>query len=82
VFGQPEVKFLGYLVFGAGTCRLPGKVEAIWDFKRPQTVKGLRQFLGTVNFYRRFIPGAASIITPLNDLVHGKAKGWVPVTIQ
>jgi hypothetical protein len=35
VFGQPEVKFLGYLVSGAGTHPLPGKVEAIRDFKRP-----------------------------------------------
>jgi len=79
VFGQPEVKFLGYLVSGAGTSPLPGKVEAIRDFKRPQTVKGLRQFLGMVNFYRRFIPGAASIHAPLNDLLQGNAKGRAPV---
>jgi hypothetical protein len=36
VFGQPEVKFLGYLVSGAGTCQLPEKVETIRDFKRPR----------------------------------------------
>jgi hypothetical protein len=80
VFVKPEVKFLGYLVSGAGTCPLPGKVEAIRDFKRPQTVKGLRQFLGMVNFYRRFIPGAASIHEPLNNLLQGNAKGRTPVT--
>jgi hypothetical protein len=27
VFGQPELKFLGYLVSGAGTCSLPERVE-------------------------------------------------------
>jgi hypothetical protein len=41
VFGQPEVKSLGYLLSGAGTCPLPDKGETIRDFKRPQTVKGL-----------------------------------------
>jgi hypothetical protein len=80
VYGQPEVKFLGYLVSGAGTCPLPGKVEAIRDFKRPQTVKGLRQFLGMVNFYHHFIPGAASIHAPLNDVVQGNANRRAPVT--
>jgi hypothetical protein len=79
VFGQPEVKFLGYLVSGAGTCPLPAKVEAIREYKRPQTVKGLRQFLGMVNFYRRFIPGAARVQAPLNDLLQGNVKGRTPV---
>ena len=80
VFGQPEVKFLGYLVSGAGTCPLHEKVEAIREFKRSQTVKGLRQFLGMINFYRRFIPGAARAQAPLNDLLQGNAKGRAPVT--
>ena len=69
------MKFLGYLLSGAGTCPLPGKVEAIRDFKRPQTVKGLRQLLGMANSYRCFIPRAASIHAPLNDLLQGNAKG-------
>jgi hypothetical protein len=56
VFGQKEVRFLGYLVSGAGTRPLPEKVEAIKGFAQPQTVKSLRQFLGMINFYRRFIP--------------------------
>ena len=80
VFGQTEVKFLGYLVSGAGTCSLPEKVETIRDYKRPQRVKGLRQFLGMINFYRRFIPGTARIKGPLNDLLHDNAKGLAPVT--
>jgi hypothetical protein len=80
VLGQPEVKFLGYLVSGAGTCPLPEKVQTIRDFKRPQTVKGLRQFLGMINFYRRFIPGAARVEAPLNDLLQGNEKGRAPVT--
>jgi hypothetical protein len=57
VFGQPEVKSLVYLVSDAGTFPLPEKVETIRDFNLPQTVKGLRQFLGMINFYRRLYLG-------------------------
>jgi len=80
VFGQEEVRFLGYLVSGAGTRPLPEKVEAIRGFAQPQTVKSLRQFLGMINFYRRFIPRAAVTQAPLNDLLQGNAKGRTPVT--
>lgn len=36
-----------------------------------------------MNFYRRFLPGAAGILAPLNDLLRGEAKGkmlvaWTP----
>jgi hypothetical protein len=54
-------------------------VEAIRGFEKPHTVKGLREFLGMINFYRRFIPRAAVIQAPLNDLLQGNAKGRAPV---
>lgn len=80
VFGATEVKFLGYLVSAQGTQPLPEKVQAIRDFKKPETVKQLRQFLGTLNFYRRFVPGAAKDQAELNDVLRGpKTKGKTPV---
>ena len=42
-------------------------------------MKSLRQFLGMINFYRRFMPGAARIQEPLNDLLRGNVKGRTPV---
>ena len=33
-----------------------------------------------INFYRRFIPGAAKILQPLNDLLRGAKKGNMPIT--
>jgi hypothetical protein len=38
-------------------------------------VKELQGFLGLVNFYRRFIPAAASILKPLTDSLKGGPKG-------
>lgn len=79
VFGEPEVKFLGYLVSGSGTQPLPEKVDVIRTFPQPTTVKKLRQYLGMLNFYRRFLPRAAEVQAPLNNLLQGNVKGKTPV---
>jgi len=56
VFGQEvkEVKFLGYLVSGAGIGPLPARVKAILGYQKPETAKDLRGYLGMLNFYRDF----------------------------
>lgn len=80
VFGRHEVTFLGYTVSEAGVRPLDSKVTAINDYPVPKTVKELRRFLGMMNFYRRFLPGAASLQAPLNSLLAGpKAKGSRPI---
>lgn len=80
VFAAAEVKFLGYIVNKEGTRPLADKVKAIVDFPRPEVVKQLRRFLGMINFYRRFIPNAASVQSPLNRLLCGrKVKGNAPI---
>lgn len=80
VFGKQEVKFLGYSVDASGTKPLPEKVQDIFNFPKPETIKQLRRFLGMINFYRRFISNAAEMQSPLNDLLKvPKAKGQTPV---
>jgi len=75
ILGKKKIKFLGYEVSASGTQPLPAKVEAIKDFSKPATIKQLRRFLGMVNFYRRFIPGAAKEQAIFNDMLRGpKAK--------
>lgn len=78
-FGVSEVNFLGYHISAKGTRPLPTKVEAVQNFPAPKTVRELRRFLGMLNFYRRFIPGAASLQAPLNTLLTGSVKGSHPV---
>lgn len=79
VFGQPHVKFLGYMVSNCGTEPSPAKVQVIRDYPRPNNMKQLRQFLGALNFYRRFIPKAAELQAPLNSLLQGNVKGKIAV---
>lgn len=79
-FGQSEVTFLGFHISQQGTRPLDDKIKAIQEFPPPQTVNGLRRFLGMLNFYRRFIPHAASDQAPLHGMLSGpKVKGTQPL---
>lgn len=73
-FGASAVHFLGYLVSEKGTEPLPDKVAAIREYPKPTTAKEVRQFLGMLNFYRRFLPRAAKTQAPINDLLKGNLK--------
>jgi ribonuclease HI len=44
------------------------KVVGVEDWPQPQTKKQLESFLGTINFYRRFIKDFSAIARPLHDL--------------
>ncbi|KRZ82122.1 Transposon Tf2-6 polyprotein [Trichinella sp. T8] len=79
VFFAPDLEFLGFKVCSQGIKPLAEKVEAIRRFRQPTTMHELRQFLGCVNFYRRFIPRAATLLAPLEKLTsshnsHNKLK--------
>ena len=58
---------------------LADRVRAINEAPLPANIKALRGYLGTINFYRRFIPEAAKILQPLNDLLQGAKKGNMPI---
>ena len=68
-FGVPELDFLGFHVDSSGIRPLESKIQAIRDFPQPPNQQKLREFLGLVNFYRRFIPNGASLLHPLNLLL-------------
>lgn len=65
IFGVDELEFVGHKISSYGSTPLPSKVSAVSHFPQPQTVRGLQEFLGMVNFYHRFIARAAEILQPL-----------------
>jgi hypothetical protein len=73
-FAATQVKFLGHMVSETGITPLPKHVTAIQEFPAPGTVKQLQQFLGMINFYRRFLPKIAATLRPLTDLLRGNPK--------
>jgi len=88
VFAKSEIKFLGHRVSEQGILPDQERVQVIRNFERPNTVKQLKRFLGMINFYRRFIPGAAADQVLLNDFLKGYKKNsklsinWTTDSIQ
>ena len=79
MLGRAEVKFCGYLISDDGIRPPPEKLDAIKNCPKPTTVKGLKSFLGAVNFYRAAIPNFATIAAPLHKLLQGKKPRFAPL---
>ncbi|CAI2734883.1 unnamed protein product [Schistosoma spindalis] len=75
IFGVPALEFLGHYINSQGIKPLPEKVEGIISYPEPTSVKSLRRFLGTCNFYRRFLPHCAEVLQPLTDLLKSDKAG-------
>ena len=69
LFGVTELDFLGHHIDQHGITPLPAKVQAVRDFPQPQSQRQLRQFIGLVNFYHRFLPHGAGLMQPLHALL-------------
>ena len=74
VFGVSSLTFLGHVVDEHGIKPLPEKVQHIQDFPPPSSLRRLREFLGLLNFYRRFVPHCADTLQPLTDLLKNRKK--------
>jgi hypothetical protein len=74
VFAVPELDFLGHRISAAGVTPLRDNVQVILDFPKPTDGKSLQRFLGMINFYRRFLPGAAGTLRPLTAALSGNPK--------
>ena len=66
---------MGHLLTPAGLKADPAKVEAILDMPLPTDVKGLKRFLGMVNYLAKFLP-LLSDMTELLQRLEDKAADW------
>ena len=74
-FNTIEVEFLGYIVSTEGVRMDPARVATIADWPAPTSFRGVQQFLGFANFYRRFVRDYSKISAPLSDLLKGGKEG-------
>ena len=65
---KTHVQYLGHLVSGKGIRPLPEKLDSIKRTPAPTTPKEIKQFLGLVGYYRKFIPRFADIARPMTNL--------------
>src|SRR3979490_3575358 len=81
-FEKEKVEYLGLVVSEGKVEMDPVKVEGVSRWPVPKTKNELQQFLGFVNFYRRFIQGFANIAKPLHELTGNKAWNWGPEQLK
>lgn len=68
IFGVKSLHFLSHIITDKGILPSPEKVEAINNLSIPNSLKGLQQFVGMVNYYNRFIPKLAEMLCPIYNL--------------
>jgi len=73
IFGKKEIDYLGFTINSQGTKPLATRIETVHNMSKPKDINGLR-FIGIINFYRRFIPNAASIQAPLHEYLTNTKK--------
>ena len=64
-FMQTEVAFLGHIVGRTGLACDPEKLSAVRNWHEPNRVKAVRQFVGFIGYYRRFVRNLAELADPL-----------------
>ena len=69
-----ELHYLGHLLTTKGIKPQLEKVKAISELKPPKTQKGIREFLGMVGYYRKFIHRFADAARPLTKLTRKGIK--------
>ncbi|GJU24469.1 putative reverse transcriptase domain-containing protein [Tanacetum coccineum] len=69
-----KVQFIGHVIDSQGIHKDPAKIESIKNWASPKTPTELRQFLGLVGYYRRFIEGFLKISKPMTKLTQKSVK--------
>ena len=68
-FAQHTVKYLGHIL-GNNTVRPHhDNLKSIREFPTPEKKKNIRQFLGKINFYHKYIPNSTKSLEPLHALL-------------
>ena len=68
-FAFIKLKYLGHVAGKNGLEPDPDKVKAITEFPQPRTIRNVREFLGMVGYYRRFIKEFSKIAKPMLNLL-------------
>ena len=74
-FFMERIEYCGHEIDKDGLHKTNAKIEAVQNAPRPQDVSSVREFLGLVNYYHRFLPNLSSVLHPLNQLLE-KDHTW------
>ena len=67
-FLKKHIQYLGHIVSGEDITPLPEKLDSIQKMLPPKTPKEVKQFLGLIGYYRKFVPRFLDLARLLNTL--------------
>ena len=67
--GFTKLNYLGFVLGEDEIAPQESKTSAIQEIPIPSSKKRMRSFLGMISFYRKFIPNAAALSSPLSDML-------------
>ena len=73
-FLLPTVSYLGHVISAEGLYTEGSKVQALVSAPEPQNVGQLRAFIGMVNYYGKFLPDLATVLSPLYQLLQESVR--------
>ena len=83
IIGQPEIKFVGYIIRRDGIKADAEKVRAITEFSVPKNISDLRSFDGMMNQVASFSKEINEARDPLRELRSKKnVFSWSPIRLQ
>ena len=71
-FLKREIAYLGHVITQEGVKPDPKKIEAVEKFPIPKNKRNIKQFLGLIGYYRKFIPDFAKLANPLTVILKDK----------
>ena len=73
-FFTKEIKYLGSIISVNGLRPDPDKIETVLNLPAPKDVSELRSFLGSINYYGKYIHQMDNLRAPLDNLLKSKTK--------
>ena len=65
-----KINYLGHTIDKNTIKPMTGKIEAILNIKDPHTLTAANKFIGALSWYRKFIPGFASVAAPIHTVTN------------
>ena len=73
-FFKKHIQYLGHLITEEGFTPLPEKLENIRKMPRPKSAKEVKQFLGLIGYYLKFVPQFSDLARSLMNLTRHEVE--------
>ena len=81
-WGKTRLEYLGHKIGEGRLAVLEDRAAAIVNFIKPTSKKGVRAFLGTTGYYRKFVPDYGKLAKPLTLLIRKLEPERVQWTLE